>query len=235
MKRASLLLWFSLSLIPDVLANISSDSTAKRVFPKLTEQIGLKSPDLMTDEYEVRIWFSGGLRYGDAQAAYVLRKTQKRFTVVKYIINSDEQGFQSAKRRKPVVTTTLALWQRFLKQNILTLPDDSVVFNRLYPKSRPPSLVDTVRAGMQADGSFTVKGHRTLRRRSLISDGDIYSFEVFGSYSYHVYSYSNPHLYLKYEPKCEELQNVVGILDDLKLLFSADKVEKEKAKAINEN
>ncbi|GAB3779126.1 hypothetical protein GCM10028818_29380 [Spirosoma horti] len=235
MKQSTLLIWFSLLLTPKVIANISYDSTVKRVFPKLAEQIGLKDPDLKTDEYEVRIWFSGGLQYGDAQAAYVLRKTQKWFTVVKYIINSDERGFRSVKRWKPAVTVTLAFWQRLLKQNILTLPDDSVVFDRLYPKLRPMSLVDTVQAGMEADGSFTVKGHRTARRRNLISDGDIYSFEVFGLHSYRVYSYSNPDLYLRDEPKCEELQNVVDIIDDLKLLFSSDKVGREKAKAINEN
>ncbi|WP_206170575.1 hypothetical protein [Spirosoma pollinicola] len=207
----------------------------KRIFPKLTKQIGLKEPNLEADEYEVLIWYRQGLRFGDAQAVYVLHKTEKLFTVVKYIIDSNQRGFQSAKRWKPTVTTTLALWQRLLKQNILTLPNESTVFDRLYPKSRPSPPVDTVQTGMQADGSFTVKGYRTERRRSLFTDGDSYSFELFGPNNYRVYSYSNPDAYLRDEPKCEELQNVVGILNDLNLLFRSDKLGKEQAKAINKD
>ncbi|GAB4048333.1 hypothetical protein GCM10028810_34450 [Spirosoma litoris] len=204
------------------------------MYPKLAEQIGLKYPDLKEDEYEVRIWYRAGLLYGDSQTAYVLHKTEKRFTIVKYIIQSNQQGFQFAKRRKPKVTITPTLWQRFLRQNILTLPNESIVFDRLYPKPKPRPPIDTVGAGMQADGSFTVKGYKPERRRSLFTDGDGYSFELFGPSNYRVYHYSNPDAYLKDDPQCEELQNVVGILDDLSLLFRTDKIGREKAKVINE-
>lgn len=234
MKRASLILWFFLLFTVEAFASALSDSTAKNLYPKLAEQIGLKYPDLKEDEYEVRIWNRVALLYGQAQMAYVLHKTQKRFTIVKYNIKSNKDGFQFSKRRKPTVTIKPILWQRFLRQNILTLPNESIVFDRLYPKFKPKPAEDTVKAGMQPDGSFTVKGYGTLRRRDIVGDGEGFLFEIFGLSTHRFYVYGNPHHSLTSDPQCEELQNVVGILDDLSLLFRTDKIGREKAKVINE-
>jgi hypothetical protein len=203
------------------------------MFPKLTEQIGLKTPKLKVNEYEIRIWNRQGLRYGEAQMAYVLRRTKKKFTILKYIINSDQHGFQFATILKPTVTAKPILWERLLKRSILTLPDQSVVFERLYPKVKPRT--DTTQVKMEADGSFTIKGYISQRRRTLVSDGEVFSFEVFSVDSYRVYHYSNPDVYLRDNPQNEEIKNIVGILNDLSVVFRSDKLAREQAKAINKD
>lgn len=233
MKRMSFLLWFSLMLTTGAQARVPSDSTAKKRFQKLVEQIGLKEPDLKADEYEIRIWNRQALRYGDAQMAYVLRKTRKRFTIVKYIIESNRQGFQFAKRFKPTVTTTPVLWERLLKRNILTLPDQAFVFERLYPKPEPHK--DTTRTRIEADGSFTIIGYKKPKRRTIVSDGEGFSFEIFSADGYRVYHYGNPRSYLMDEPQSEELRNMIGILDDLSLVFRFDKLGRKQASVINED
>lgn len=232
MKRASFLLC-SLMLTTGAQARVPSDSTAKKRFEKLAEQIGLKEPNQKADGYEVRIWNRQALRYGDAQMAYVLRKTKKRFTIEKYVINSNQQGFQFATRFKPTVTIRPTLWERLLKRNILTLPDQAFVFERLYPKPEPHK--DTTRTRMEADGSFTIIGYKKPKRQPMIGDGEGYSFELFSANGYRVYHYGNPRSYFMDEPQSEELRNVVGILDDLSLVFRSDKLGREQASVINED
>ncbi len=229
----SFLLWLSLALTTGAPASVSFDSTVKRRFQKLTEQIGLKRPILKADEYEIRIWHSQALRYGDAEMAYVLRKTVKRFTIVKYIINSNQQGFQFATRLKPTVAITPALWKRLLKRNILTLPDQSVVFEQLYPKLKSPK--GTTWTKIEADGSFTITTYRTPKRQTIVLDGEGYSFELFSADGYRVYGYDNLDVYLRDEPQSEELRNVAGILYDLSLLFRSDEQGRAKAKTINQD
>ena len=231
MRRALFLLWFSLELSTGALATTFADSTAKKLFPKLTEQIGLKDPVLSEGEYEVRIWNQQGLHFGQAQMVYILRKSEKKFTLAKYNINSNEQGFQSAIRLKPTVTVTPNFWERLLKQNILTLPNESVVFERLYPKPKPGT--DTTRIRIEADGSFTVIKNRILKRKTMVSDGEGFLFELFSANSYRVYSYGNPDVYLKDEPQCKELQSVLGILNDLSLMFRSDEAGRDQAKVLN--
>lgn len=195
--------------------------------------MGLKEPELKANEYEVRIWNRQSLRYGDAHMVYVLRKNRKGLIVVKYLINSNQQGFQFAESLNPTVTVTLNLWERLVRKNILTLSDHSVVFKKLYAEPEPRK--DTVRGRMEPDGSFTIKGYKTTRRRVLIADGEGYSFEVFGKDSYRAYDYSNPRSYIEYEPQSPELRDVVSILDDLSLVFRADELGRERAKAINKD
>lgn len=232
-KRTSFLLWSSLILTTESLASVSSDSMMSELFPKLTEQIGLKTPKLKANEYEIRIWNRQALRYGEAQMAYVLRKKTKKFTIVKYIINSDQYGFQYATSLKPTITITPLFWERLLKRTILTLPDQSVVFERLYPKVK--SRIDTTQVKMEADGSFTIKAHKTPKRQTIVSDGEGYSFELFSANSYQVYNYGNPDVYLSDNPQSEESQNVLGILNDLSLVFRSDKLGRGQAKAINKD
>jgi len=232
-KTYIILLCFSLMLTTGALARVLFDSTATRMFPKLTEQIGLKTPKLKANEYEIRIWNRQGLRYGEAQMAYVLRRTTRKFTIIKYIINSDQYGFQFATSLKPNVTIKSLLWERLLERGILTLPDQSVVFERLYPKVKPRT--DTTQVKLEADGSFTIKGYKSQRRRTLVSDGEGFSFEVFSADGYRVYSYGNPDVYFRDNPQNEELKNIVGILNDLSVVFRADKLGREQAKAINKD
>lgn len=234
MKRASFLLSLSLTLITGAFSNVPSDSTVKKLFPVLTKQMGLKDPILRADEYEIRIWNQQALRYGDAQMAHILHKKRKRFSVVKYLINSNQQGFQFIKRLKPTVAIKPVFWERLLKRNILTLPNQSVVLERLYAMPEP-RRVDTVQAGMQADGSFTVKGYKTQRRRTLVGDGEGYLVELFSTNGYRVYYYGNPDIYLRNYPQSEELQNIVSILNELSLVFQSGKSEREQAKAINKD
>jgi hypothetical protein len=214
-------------------ASASSDSTTTQLFSKLAKQMGLKDPKLKANEYEVRIWNRQALRYGDAHMVYVLRKNRKGLTVVKYLINSNQQGFQFAESLKPTVTVTLNLWERLVRKHILTLPDQSIVFKKLYAEPEPRK--DTVRGRMEPDGSFTIKGQKTLRKKGIFSDGEGYSFEVFSVDSYRAYNYSNPRSYIEYEPQSKELQDVVGILDDLSLVYRADELGRERAKAINKD
>lgn len=232
-KRASFLLRFSLMLTTEALASVLADSTVNRMFPKLTEQIGLNDPNLKTGEYEIRIWNRQALRYGDAQMAYVLRKTRKRFTIIQYSIKSNRQGFQFATKLKPTVTIRPTLWERLLKRNILSLPNESVVFERLYPKPEPRR--DTTRTRIEADGSFTIIGYKKPKRQPMIGDGEGYSFELFSADGHRVYHYGNPRSYLMDEPQNEELQNVVGILDGLSLMFRSDKLGRDQARAINKD
>ncbi|GAB3757724.1 hypothetical protein GCM10028817_29970 [Spirosoma pomorum] len=119
-----------------------------------------------------------------------------------------------------------------MRRNILTLPDERVVFDRLYPPYKPQPITDTVEAGMQADGSFTLKGYRIAEKRNIIADGEYYLFEVFGANSYRVYSSSNPSQYSERELRAEELQNMVGILRDFILLFRSDIIGRDEAREI---
>ena len=218
----------------NVFADVSTDSTTKARFQRLADKLRIKEPESAEGDYQIRIWKKCGLCFGDAQMAYILHKTKKRFSVLKYIINLNQQGFQFSKRLKPTVPIKPVFWERLLKRNILTLPNQSVVLERLYAMPEP-RRVDTVQAGMQVDGSFTVKGHKTPRGRTLVSDGEGYSVELFSTSGYRIYSYSNPDVYLGDNPQSEELQNIVGILSDLKLVFQSGKSEREQAKAINKD
>ena len=174
----------------NIVADVPADSMTKARFQLLADKVNIESPKLEEGDYQTRIWKKCGLCYGDAQMAYVLHKTRKRFSVVKYVINSNKEGFQFSKRLKPTVTIKPVFWERLLKRNILTLPNQSIVLERLY--AMPEPRVDTVRAGMQADGSFTVKGYKTQRRMTLIGDGEDYLVELFSPNSYRVYSYGSP-------------------------------------------
>lgn len=193
----------------------------------------LKRPNLKQDEYEVRIWNRVALMYGNAQVAYILRKTKKRLRARRYVINWKREDFQSAKRQRPTISPTHAFWDRLMRRNILTLPDERIVFDRLYPPYKPQPITDTVKAGMQADGSFTIKGYGITPKRDIIVDGEYYLFEIFGADSYRVYSSSNPSNYSDRDLQAEELQNMVGILDDFRLMFRSDKIGRDKARAIN--
>ncbi|WP_461140354.1 hypothetical protein [Spirosoma pomorum] len=231
MKQLLYLLGFLL-VSAEIWAGNSADSTAKSLFPKLTKQMRLKYPALKEDEYEVRIWNRVALKYGNAQVAYILRKTKKRLRARRYVINWKRENFRSARRQRPTITPTHAFWNRLMRRNILTLPDERVVFDRLYPPYKPQPITDTVEAGMQADGSFTLKGYRIAEKRNIIADGEYYLFEVFGANSYRVYSSSNPSQYSERELRAEELQNMVGILRDFILLFRSDIIGRDEAREI---
>lgn len=233
MRCLIIFLLISLFVSGNIFAAISTDSITKARFQRLADKIKIKSPELAEGDYQIRVWNKCGLCFGDAQMAYVLHKTRKRFSVVKYSIHSNQEGFQFSDRLKPTVIIKPVFWERLLKRNILTLPNQSVVLERLYAVPEP--RVDSVQAGIQADGSFTVKGYKTQRRKTIVSDGEGYSFELFSGHGYRVYSYSNPDVYLKDNPQSEELQNTIGILNDLSLVFRSDKLGREQARAINKN
>jgi hypothetical protein len=232
MRYTRLWLWLVLVLTTDAFARTTADSTAG-LFQKLSGQLGLKEPRLNANEYEVRIWNRVALRYGDAQMVYVLRKTSKQLSIVKYIIESNRQGFQRATKLKPTVSVTRALWKRLLAKNLLTMPDQSAVLEQLYKQPEPPK--DTIQGGLQADGSFTVKGRKSRLRRVIVGDGEGYEFEVFTANGYRQYTYGNPDIYARAYPENEDLRNVLSILNDISLVFRSDKTGRGQARAINKD
>lgn len=220
MKWSLLFLFLSLIGLPATFAIASSDSTQQRRFQKLATQMGLKEPKLKPEEYEVRIWQRVALKYGDAHLAYILRKTKKRFTVVKYLIESTKDGFRYATRVKPTVEITPALWDQLLDYHLLTLPDLSTVLQKIYVKQPKDSTWNE----LDKDGVVTVKARRSRNKRILVYDGEGYSFEVFGSNVYRSYGYSNPFSYIEAHPESEELHQVTGILNDLSIIFRSDQI-----------
>ena len=231
MRYSWLWLWFVLVLTTDTVAHTPTDSTAGH-FQKLSSRLGLKEPNLEANEYEVRIWNRQALRYGEVQMAYVLRKTREKFTVVKYIIESNEQGFQFAISLKPTVSVTQVLWKRLLGKDLLTMPDQSSVLERLL--NQPGPLKDTVQGGLQADGSFTIKSYKS-RPRVIVADGESFLFDVFSANGHRSYSYSNPDDLSRVYPESKELRNILAILNDVSLVFRSDKVGRDQARTINEN
>jgi|GEM_PF-2722593 len=216
MRWSLLFLLVSLALGPATFAETTSDSIQQRRFQKLAMQMGLKEPDLKSEEYEVRIWYNMSFQYGEAQMAYVLRKTQQEFTVAKYLINSNKRGFRRAILLQPTLPVSLDLWSRLLDKNILTLPDQSVVFERL--RRQPAPISDTDRIQLETDGSFTIRENKTKNQRYIL-DGETFYFEVFSTNNYHSFIYDNPRGYSRFYSDSEELRNVVGILDKLAPLF----------------
>jgi hypothetical protein len=216
MKWSLLFLFLSLTLVPATFAGILTDSLQQRRFQKLATQMGLKEPDLKLDGYEVRIWYNMSFQYGEAQMAYILRKTQQEFTVAKYLIKSNKRGFRSATSLQPTTPVSPDLWSRLLTRNLLTLPDRSVVFERLYRNPDPISEKDRIQ--LETDGSFTIRENKT-KNQIVILDGEGFYFEVFSLNKYRSFIYDNPRRYSSFCSECEELQDVVGILDDLTALF----------------
>lgn len=182
--------------------------------------MGLKEPKLKPEEYEVRIWQRVALKYGDAHLAYILRKTKKRFTVVKYLIESNKDGFQYATRVKPTVKITPALWDQLQQYHILTLPNLSTVLEEVHAKQPKDSTWNEI----NNNGEITVKARRSRNKRMIVSDGEGYSFEVFGNNIYRSYGYSNPFSYIVAHPESEELHQVTGILNDLSIIFRSDQI-----------
>ncbi|WP_157618646.1 hypothetical protein [Spirosoma spitsbergense] len=184
-------------------------------FEKLARKMRLKTPKLAKNDCEIRIWNQQGLRFGDAQMLYVLSKKKKLLSAAKYVINSDEDGFKRAVRLKPTIPITTDFWEQLLHRNILTLPDQGSIHDKLFP--RPPK--DSTWTSVDADGSVSVHAKRNRNNNVLISDGESYYFEVFSVNEYRIYSFSNPELYIRYKPNIAELQNVVAILNELATLF----------------
>ncbi|GAB3757721.1 hypothetical protein GCM10028817_29960 [Spirosoma pomorum] len=178
--------------------------------------MGLKEPKLKSEEYEIRIWYNMSFQYGEAQMAYLLRKTQQEFTVAKYLIKSNKRGFQKATLLQPTLPVSPDSWSRLLAKNILVLPDRSVVFERLY--RRPAPISDTDRVRQETDGSFTIRGQKNKNQIAIL-DGEAFYFEVFSVNNYHAFVYDNPRRYSSFYSECEELRNVVDILDELTSLF----------------
>jgi hypothetical protein len=216
MRWSLLFLLVSLALGPATFAETTSDSIQQRRFQKLAMQMGLKEPDLKSEEYEVRIWYNMSFKYGEAQMAYLLRKTQHDFTVAKCLINSNKRGFRKATLLKPTLPVSDDLWSRLLDKNILTLPDRSVVFERLH--RQPDAINETNRIQLETDGSFTIRENRTKNQIAIL-DGEIFYFEVFCRTNYHTFTYDNPRGYSRFYSESKELQNVVGILNELASLF----------------
>jgi hypothetical protein len=219
MKWSLLFLFLSLTGLPATFAGILTDSIQQRRFKKLATQMGLKEPKLKPEEYEVRIWQTVALKYGDAHLAYILRKTKKRFTVVKYLIESTKDGFQYAIRVKPTVKIVPALWDQLQEHYLLTLPNLSTVLEEVHAKQPKDSTWNEIN-----NGEITVKARRSRRKRLLVLDGEGYSFEVFGHNTYRSYGYSNPFSYIEAYPESEVLHNVTGILNDLSIIFRSDQI-----------
>ncbi len=205
------LVWFC--LITRTFALAPGDSTVYSALHQLTDKLHLKEPKLRKDEYEVRIWQREQLVFGPAQVVYILKKTAKNVRLTKYQIHFDKPNFQRFTHIKPVRRIDSTFWNRLVKQDILTMPDDSAIENRLRPKPKK----DSTRVTIESDGSIAVKANKKAPR-FMISDGQTYYFEVFSADSHREYSYHNPVAYLS-AIQLPELQKVVAILDELSTSF----------------
>ncbi|MBD2754916.1 hypothetical protein [Spirosoma validum] len=217
MKRLAIFLMFACVVSMNALAGVSTDSTTKLRFQTLAKKMRLKTPELKEGEYEVRIWNDQALRYGEAQMLYILTKKEKQFSVSKYLIESDRQGFRYAVQLNPNPTIPIdnTLWEQFVQQGILGPPNEVVIHDQLFAK--PPK--DSTWNVVEADGIVSVKAKLRNDTRVLIADGEGYYFEVFSATSYQSASYGNPRGYLEHKPNIAELRKVVTILNKLAVLF----------------
>lgn len=181
----------------------------------LAKNLRLKEPDLQGGEYEVRIWNRQQLMYGDAQSLYLLRRTRQAITISKYVITWQGPKFKGARKIKPFRPATDSLWMKLVKQNILTLPDQIAIYDRLHPRPKKDSTWSVV----EADGSINVKANRTAVGNVLIGDGEAYYVEILGYGEYRLYAYSNPKGYYKAEPTIPELQKLTTILTTIESFF----------------
>lgn len=86
MIRLAIFLMLTIGLSISVLAETTTDSTAKLRFQELANKLRLRKPKLKQDEYEIRIWNRKGLMFGTAQMLYILKKRAKLLTATKYVM-----------------------------------------------------------------------------------------------------------------------------------------------------
>jgi len=215
--RLFLLVGFFLS--SHVSAGIAIDSTIKVRLQNLAKKMHLKTPKLAEGDYEVRIWNECGLCFGDAHELYRLIKNRKTIRLSKYNLRFNKNEFIQAKRTNPAVLSLQELWNRLMQQSILTLPDQSAIYDELHPKPQKDSTWNII----ETDGSISVKAKRKAGGNVIISDGESYYFEVFGTDTYRIYEYGNPREYVKYKPNIVELRHVNTILDEIASVFYSSK------------
>ncbi|GAB3712960.1 hypothetical protein GCM10027592_51840 [Spirosoma flavus] len=173
----------------------------------------LKVPTLGADEFEVRIWQKCQLCFGEAHELYLLEKRTKKFTLTKYKIRSDKQGFRDFTKVKSIESVPDSVWMEFVQLDILTPPDYAAIDRQLHPRHK-----DSTYTSIEPDGSINVHAKK-FESSVWVSDGESYHVDVFGQNSHQQYEHGNPQSYLRAKPKVKELQKFVAILDKLNALF----------------
>ncbi|WP_019989082.1 hypothetical protein [Rudanella lutea] len=198
------------------------DSTRVQArFDALAQKVGLKTLPLKPGNYQVRIWTKVSLAYGDAQKLYVLDRTDAGLFLSEYSLNWAQNRFENSERLTRRKKVDPAIWSQLVSDGLLTLPDQSVLREQIFPKSAPrdTSIPSTV-VSVDKEGEVTVKAPKNTERYVIIGDGISYRFDIFSAEGHRTYKYHCPAGYGKVRTKVVELQQVVSIL---KQLFSLAK------------
>lgn len=196
-------------------AQADSATVAVR-FDALANKMKVRQPKLKADEYQVRLWVKVSLAYGDAQKLVVLDKKPNSLVVSEYEIVWDKYTFDKAKciRNKAEVDTMV--WQKLLADGLLTLSDQSMLKEQLFPKRSPRDTTVAVR--VDSLGAVTVTAKKT-ESYVFISDGVHYRFDILGANSRRSYDYHCPAGYARVRTKVVELKKVVSLLTQIFTLF----------------
>ncbi len=210
-----------LSLIGNVAATkpVLSDSTVAIGFERLAQRMGIKEPTLQNGEHQIRLWVKTELMYGEAQQLFILTKRKDKLRLTQYAIRYNKQTFRSHTLITRNVPADINLWQELIKNDVLTLPDQSLLRAQIFPKP----IKDSSWVELGSDGALTV--HAKKKEPFLIiGDGTSYYFQLFDSVSHRTYGYHCPESYSRVRAKVVELRKVTAIL---RLIWHAFEVKQE--------
>ncbi len=185
------------------------DSAATSRVERLAQRMKIKDPKLRSAEYQIRLWVKVELMFGDAQNLYVLDKRRNKLLLTQYAIESDTNYmYRSHTLVDKSVLTDVNVWRELVENDVLTLPDQSLLREQIFPKP----IKDSSWVEIGSDGVPTVRARRK-EATVLMGDGTSYHVQVFGSTLQRTYSYHCPAAYSRVRTKVVELQKVVRILN----------------------
>ncbi|WP_077922460.1 hypothetical protein [Spirosoma sp. 209] len=185
-------------------------------FEHLAQQVGLRDLRLKPAEYQVRIWINESLTYGDADELYVIDKKETGLFLSHYALQWRQNTIKKARRLVHKQVADTLVWQQLLADDLLTLPDQSLLKDNINPKPNPRDT--TVRVSVHSDSGVTIRAKKT-EPRAIMSDGVNYRFDIVSANTRRSYTYHCPVGYAGVKPRVVELQKVVSLLKRIFTLF----------------
>jgi len=218
MRIFSGILLMLLSLTGIAQIDFESDINKEKLYSDLIPKIKVLNQDF---DFQLRFWQNEGMIFPCTRKLFTMTLKNGTWSCKSFDIQLKNQTDYRIKKKRNKVENCDSIWNFFIKNHILQLPDMNLLQKDFYtliklPITEPVISTEDVETGRQMGNTLKVvtiiaSGYR--RTTLVVADGGSYSLEFFKDQKYKRIVYYEPLRYAKEYKKISELQYFSNILN----------------------